>query len=63
MKTTPQLRHQIVPIKLWHFSNCFHLAVLLPKGQNKCPSMDRPYQCHIHGMLDDFIVMKLFHFS
>jgi len=42
MKTTPQLRHQIVPIKLWHFSNCFHLAVLLPKGQNNAQAWTDP---------------------
>lgn len=36
---------------------------LLSKGQNNAQDMAKPNECQMNGMLDDFIVMKLFHFS
>lgn len=38
------------------------LKSLLSKGQNNAQNMAKPNECQMHGMLDDFIVMKLFHF-
>jgi len=45
MKTTTQLRHQVVSVMLWHCSNCFHAKLsngLLSKGQNNAQAWTNP---------------------
>ena len=39
------------------------LKNLLFKGSNNAQDVDKPSECQTLGMLDDFTVMKLFHFS
>lgn len=66
-KSINSVKDNGIPIILWHFLIISILnrilKSLLSKGQNNAQDMAKPNECQMHGMLDDFIVMKLFHFS
>lgn len=66
-KAVTLLGTMAIPIMLWHFLMISMLnrilKNLLSKGQHNAQDMAKPSECQMHGMLDYFIVMKLFHSS